>query len=151
MCLFIFFYSYTIKRPRVAERWKSALFFLTWGGVGVVWYHIIMEIGPWTIVCNVFGRCHALGHLYFSKKSLDIVACSMVCINNPTQISIRFQWVSKVVTRCPTTISSMVLYFANFVLFLNIYSALHIEITKRKLKACPLWTVGRYLTPELIT
>jgi len=44
-----------IKRPRVAERGKPALCF-RWGGGGVVWCHILIEIAsPWTIVGNVFG------------------------------------------------------------------------------------------------
>ena len=52
----IFFpFHLKIKRPKVAESKKPALF-IRWGGDGVVWCHILIEItSPWTIVGSVCG------------------------------------------------------------------------------------------------
>ena len=78
--------------------------------------HILLEIASsWTIVGNVFGVCHAFCRfktpVHFEKGY----------IYNPTKISIRFQWISKVVAPVdPTPIFYMVLYFVHFVLVLNI-------------------------------
>jgi hypothetical protein len=106
---------------------------------------------PWTIVDNVSLVCHAFSRLR-TKNGPDIVACTKVCVYNPTKISIRFQWLSKVVAQVDPTLHLVyVLYFVQFVLVLNIQSVLYIETTERKLKTCPLWAVGRYLTPVLIT
>ena len=95
--------------------------------------HILIGItSPWTIVGNVFGVRHAFCMfktlVHFEKRY----------IYYPTQISIRFQWLSKVVAPVdPTPISSMVLYFVHFVLVLNIQSLLHIETTEGKCNPVP--------------
>ena len=55
MKILFFSFHIKIKRPRVAERGKPALF-LGGGRGGVVLCHILIEIvSTWTIVGNVFG------------------------------------------------------------------------------------------------
>ena len=131
------FFSYKNKTSSGGGEGEVSSIF-RWGGVG--WCLMIIEM---IIVSNVsvvrHSLCRSTTPVNFEKKvPNDSVACANVCIYNPTQISIRFLWLSKFVAPVdPTSIFSMLLFVVHYFLGLNIQSVLYTETTKGKLKRAP--------------